>query len=165
MFPLLQAYPRAETKWRRDDAALPGARVSHNHHEGKHVVEIRWVDNIYQYLPISTISTMIISTLSTMIISTLSTRRPRQSDAGVYTCEASNEMGQVFAVLDLQDSVALPHIEEEEEEVMMMDSTHTSHHASAAASPGPALATLLLVLATQRLVPLINIYISSIQYL
>ena len=44
MFPLLQAYPRAETKWRRDDSALPGARVSHNHHEGKHVVEIRWVD-------------------------------------------------------------------------------------------------------------------------
>ena len=85
-------------------------------------------------------------------------RRPRQSDAGVYTCEASNEMGQVFAVLDLQDSVALPHLEEEEEEEeeedrMMMDasSTHTSHHhASAAASPGPALATLLLVLATQR---------------
>ena len=99
-----------------------------------------------------------------MIISTLSIRRPRQSDAGVYTCEASNEMGQVFAVLDLQDSVALPHIEEEEE-VMMMDSTHTSHHASAAASPGPAMATLLLVLATQRLVPSIHIYISSIQYL
>ena len=50
MFPLLQAFPRAETKWRRDDAALPGARVSHNQHEGKHVVEIRWVDistNIY----------------------------------------------------------------------------------------------------------------------
>ena len=93
-------------------------------------------------------------------------RRPRQSDAGVYTCEASNEMGQVFAVLDLQDSVALPHLEEEEEEDrMMMDasSTHTSHHhASAAASPGPALATLLLVLATQRLVPSITIYISSI---
>jgi len=120
----VQAYPRAETKWRRDDAALPGARVSHNHHEGKHVVEIR---------------------------------RPRQSDAGVYTCEASNEMGQVFAVLDLQDSVALPHIEEEEE-VMMMDSTHTSHHASAAASPGPALATLLLVLATQRLSSVTNTY-------
>ena len=80
-------------------------------------------------------------------------RRPRQSDAGVYTCEASNEMGQVFAVLDLQDSVALPTIEEEEEDRMMMDasSSHTSHHhASAAASPGPALATLLLVLATQR---------------
>ena len=134
----MQAYPRAETKWRRDDAALPGARVSHNHLEGKHVVEIRCVD-------ISTI----IST-----ISTLSTRRPRQSDAGVYTCEASNEMGQVFAVLDLQDSVALPTIEEEEEEDrMMMDasSSHTSHHhASAAASPGPALATLLLVLATRR---------------
>ena len=53
MFPLVQAFPRAETKWRRDDAALPGARVSHNQHEGKHVVEIRWVDistNIYQYL-------------------------------------------------------------------------------------------------------------------
>ena len=95
-----------------------------------------------------------------MMISTLSTRRPRQSDAGVYTCEASNEMGQVFAVLDLQDSVALPHIEEEEEEeVMMMDSTHTSHHASAAASPGPALATLLLVLASGRLVPLISTYL------
>ena len=56
MFPLVQAYPRAETKWRRDDAALPGARVSHNHLEGKHVVEIRSVDIsiIYQYLPIST---------------------------------------------------------------------------------------------------------------
>ena len=102
------------------------------------------------------------------MISTISTRRPRQSDAGVYTCEASNEMGQVFAVLDLQDSVALPTIEEEEEEEedrMMMDasSTHTSHHhASAAASPGPALATLLLLLATQRLVPSFSIYISSI---
>ena len=81
----------------------------------------------------------------------------------MYTCEASNEMGQVFAVLDLQDSVALPHIEEEEE-VMMMDSTHTSHHASAAASPGPALATLLLVLATQRLVPLISTYLQYYIY-
>ena len=39
----MQAYPRAETKWRRDDAALPGSRVSHNHLEGKHVVEIRCV--------------------------------------------------------------------------------------------------------------------------
>ena len=58
----MQAYPRAETKWRRDDAALPLARVSHNHLEGKHVVEIRWVDistiisiyniyNIYQEAP------------------------------------------------------------------------------------------------------------------
>ena len=102
------------------------------------------------------------------MISTISTRRPRQSDAGVYTCEASNEMGQVFAVLDLQDSVALPHLEEEEEDRMMMDasSTHTSHHhASAAASPGPALATLLLLLASQRLVPSFSIYICSIQYL
>ena len=58
----MQAYPRAETKWRRDDAALPGDRVSHNHLEGKHVVEIRWLDistiisiydiyNIYQEAP------------------------------------------------------------------------------------------------------------------
>ena len=53
----MQAYPRAETKWRRDDAALPGARVSHNHLEGKHVVEIRCVDISTIISTISTLST------------------------------------------------------------------------------------------------------------
>ena len=39
-----------------------------------------------------------------------------QSDVGVYTCEASNEMGQMFAVLSVPDNKDLPHIETEEEE-------------------------------------------------
>ena len=35
---------------------------------------------------------------------------------GVYTCEASNDMGQVFAVLSVPSNEDLPHIDTEEEE-------------------------------------------------
>ena len=39
-----------------------------------------------------------------------------QSDVGVYTCEASNDMGQMFAVLSVPDNKDLPDIVTEEEE-------------------------------------------------
>ena len=35
---------------------------------------------------------------------------------GVYTCEASNDMGKMFAVLNIPENNDLPHVDEEEEE-------------------------------------------------
>lgn len=46
--------------------------------------------------------------------------KPRQSDIGVYTCEASNDMGQMFAVLNVPDNEDLLHIDNEEEEKMVV---------------------------------------------
>ena len=43
-----------------------------------------------------------------------------QSDIGVYTCEASNDMGKMFAVLSVPDNEDLPHIDNEEEEKMVV---------------------------------------------
>jgi len=79
----VQAYPRAETKWRRSDSEMPGARVSHTQEDGKHILHIK---------------------------------RPRQSDVGVYTCEASNEMGKMFAVLNVPDHADLPDLVSEGED-------------------------------------------------
>ena len=39
-----------------------------------------------------------------------------QSDVGVYTCEASNEMGKMFAVLNVPDHADLPDLVSEGED-------------------------------------------------
>ena len=41
-----------------------------------------------------------------------------QADVGVYTCEANNEMGKVFAVLNIEDNENLP---DEVDDVVMND--------------------------------------------
>jgi len=79
----VQAFPRAETVWRRSDAKLPRPRLEERREEGRHVATIT---------------------------------RPTQSDVGVYTCEASNDMGKMFAVLNIPENNDLPLVDEEEEE-------------------------------------------------
>merc|ERR1719270_2234160 len=51
--------------------------------------------------------------------------RPRQSDIGVYTCDASNEMGKMFAVLNIENNHELPDIDEENLDVPEMVADHS----------------------------------------
>jgi len=100
----VQAFPRAETVWRRNDAQLPFARLVQSREGGRHVVTIS---------------------------------RPRQSDVGVYTCEASNDMGQVFAVLSVPSNEDLPHIDTEEEEEEVAENKEELRSGSVTNSGGP----------------------------
>ena len=56
---------------------------------------------------------------------------------GVYTCEASNDMGQVFAVLSVPSNEDLPHIDTEEEEEEVADNKEELRSGSVTNSGGP----------------------------
>jgi len=63
--------------------------------------------------------------------------RPRQSDIGVYTCDASNEMGKMFAVLNIENNHELPDIDEENIDVheMVADQSYEDHSSTANLHP------------------------------
>jgi len=76
----VQAEPRAQTKWDRNDQKLPLHRVNQVTEQGKHILEIR---------------------------------KPRKSDAGVYTCQAANSEGEISGVLTVEDNEHLTETVEE----------------------------------------------------
>ena len=74
--------------------------------------------------------------------------RPRQSDIGVYTCEATNEMGSMYAVLNIEENDELPDtIEEELKEAanMIRDKFTNEQQGSGAAIPNMNLNILLTI--------------------
>ena len=63
---------------------------------------------------------------------------------GVYTCEASNDMGQMFAVLTVPSHEELPHMDTEEEEDRM-ENREELRSGSVTHSGVPVFLTLLAI--------------------